>query len=89
MVRPVRDANSYTEVEFPIRIQIQVDSGHELLLLLADGIKAGDAAGGSVILKTAGDFFRKAVSDFDTRLEVKTYLHSGSMPTSISGRIKG
>ena len=36
------DANAHAEVEFPLRSEIYVNRGEELLLLLAQGIESGE-----------------------------------------------
>ena len=44
VIRAVRDSDSESEVEFPVRAEIIIEAGKKLLLLKIEGVEAGDGA---------------------------------------------
>src|SRR5215472_2188333 len=89
----MRDADAEAKIHFPLRRKVQVDSGKNLVLLLADGKKIGGRADGAVILKSAGDFLGEVVAELEIRREGDSLRNAvavkGPVKRGIEGEIPG
>ena len=56
--------NTQPEINLPLRRQIQIDRGKNLVLLLADRIKTRNRANGAIIFKPPGNLRREIVAEF-------------------------
>ena len=65
MIGPVGDSYPDSEVELPIRPEIQVNGGDDLLLLLADRIEAPHRTKRAVILDSRVDLLGDVIADLD------------------------
>src|SRR5215470_11080376 len=85
----MRDADAKAKIHFPLRREVQVDGGKNLVLLLADGKKIGSRADGAVILKSAGDFLGEVVAELEIRREGDSLRNAVAVKGAVKRGIKG
>src|SRR5437870_5302974 len=87
-IRCARHANAEPKIDFPLGRKIQVNGGKDLLLLLANRVKAGDGAERSVIFDAAGDFLAEIVAEFEVRGENEPLIHARTVERPVESRIE-
>src|SRR5207253_10508852 len=78
----------YTEVAFPVGAEIEIDGWHQLLLLIVEGVQAGDGPQGAVVFDPGLDSLHHPVSDLEVRRELHTLPHGGTMQGTVEGWIE-
>src|SRR5260370_2213412 len=84
-----RYTNTQPKIKFPLGRKIQVDGGQDLLLLLADGVEAGNGAQRSIVFDAASDFLGEIVAEFEIRREHEPLIHAGTVERPIERGIEG
>src|SRR5262249_35669052 len=77
------------EIDLPVRRNIQIDRGKNLLLLLSDRIKVADRPQSPVVFQAAGDYFGKIVGNFSIRGKLEALADVDTMKRLVDGRIEG
>src|SRR5581483_5303318 len=76
--RAGRCAHAHSDVKFPVRPEIHVESGHDLLLLLVQRVQVSDGPQRSVVLQAEGDAPGHVVADFGIGRELPAKLLAGA-----------
>src|SRR5579863_450909 len=66
-----------SKIEFPLRPEVDVNTGEKLLLLISRWIEAGERAVGCVVLQPAGNLFGEVIADFYIGRELHSLVHAG------------
>ena len=82
------DADTYAEIEFPLRTEIYVNCRNELLLLFAQGIESGERAVGGVVFESTRDPLSEIKADLHVRRELHASIHQWPMPRAIERGIE-
>lgn len=69
MVGRVRNADAKAEIDFPARIHVKVDSGENLVLLLAGGKKVRGGTERAIVFKPGADFPGQVVAELEVGRE--------------------
>ena len=70
VIGAAREAETDSEVDLPIRREVQVENGEYLVLLVVPGVEPPDRAQGAVVLGADGDQYRKLEAQLGARGEV-------------------
>ena len=88
MICAARHPDADPKVELPLRRDIEIDGGKDLMLLFTLWIKTAQRSERSVILKAAIDRLRDRVGDFEIRRELKATLSARSIESALDGRVE-
>src|SRR5258708_12382274 len=84
-----RHANTEPKIDFPLGRKIQVNGRKDLLLLLADGIEAGDWPQRSIVFDAASDFLGEIIAEFEIRREDQPLIHAGAVERPVKRGVEG
>src|SRR5437016_4538771 len=69
LITASRECRAVTEIELPLRTEIEVDDAEQLMLLLGDRVETVDGAGRAVVLDREVDLLRGIEAEIDGRCE--------------------
>src|SRR5271156_2724664 len=81
-------SDAQAEIDLPLRRQVQIDCGKDLLLLLMDRQKVGGRSEGTVIFQSAGDFWREVVAEFEIWRKHETLILAQAVDRIIKSGIE-
>jgi hypothetical protein len=88
MIGAMGHANSYAEVKLPVGIEIQIDGWHNLLLLLANGIEAGNGPVCGIVLKASHNLLGELIANLYPWLEVEPLRDSRPVKASVESGVE-
>src|SRR5271166_539996 len=89
MVSAGGHADSYTEIDLPVRRHIQVYRRKKLLLLVMQRIDVPDWPVGSVILQAARNIFVEVIAEFRIRRKLHAIRNARKIEGPLKSRING
>src|SRR5581483_11688852 len=81
-------ADADTEVELPLRAEVEVDGGHDLVLLLAQRVEVADGSQPAVVLQAKRRALRHVEAELRVRRELKAPLLGRSAERFLQGGIE-
>src|SRR5262245_17099390 len=88
MVRAARNADAYAEVEFPVLSKIEIDTGQEHLLLIAQRIEAAQRTERAVIFKAGVHPLGDVVAQLEVGRELVSARLLRAVKRLVDGRIE-
>src|SRR6476660_3961997 len=85
----MRQADSQAEIDFPLGRKIQIDSGKNLVLLLANGIEARNRPEGAVVFDATGDFPGEIVAEFEVGRKDHPLMDTRAVEGTVQSRVEG
>ncbi len=76
-----------TEIELPLRAEVDIDGRKKLLLLVFKRQKIGCRAESAVVFQTTGNFLCDVVAELCIRRKRDSLMHAQAVPGTIKGRI--
>src|SRR5208282_1376813 len=83
MVGCAGDPHAQTEIDFPLRRNVQINGGNNLVLLLRNGVESRDGPHRAVIFQPAGNLRSEVVAEFEIRREDNALVHALSVTRSV------
>src|SRR5580698_4453151 len=82
-----RGADSYTEINLPVRRHVQINRREELLLLIVERIKTTQRSIGGIVFEAAGDVFVEVVTEFGAWRKGYALMHGLSVKRPLESGI--
>src|ERR1700734_111561 len=89
MVSRSRNTNSEAKVYLPLRRDIQIDRGEDLLLLLRDSIEARDRPNRTLVFQSPRDFAGEVIAEFEIRRKDDALVHAFAVKRAVKRRVQG
>lgn len=88
MVCRSRDPNAQAKIDLPLRTDIQINRGENLLLLLGDCIESGERANRAVIFQAPGDLTGEVVAEFEIWRKDDALMYALAMERAVERRVQ-